>query len=107
MERLTQTTTNLEIGAQKKREQFREDIFPELVAAHILEHITDDLGDAGFEKQEIREIQHAFLELTEKQKKAVLAIPAQLRPKLFELCRAARRGDTNSSRNDSGFTQQE
>jgi hypothetical protein len=84
MERLTNHTTNLEIGAQRKREQFREDIFPQLVATHILEHIADDLLEAGFEKQEIREIQHVFLDLSEKEMKAVLAIPAQLRPKLFE-----------------------
>lgn len=69
---------------QERREEFRETIFPKLVAARILESAVDDLRGAGFTEEEVTEVQTAFLTLSEERKKAVLSIPAELRPKLYE-----------------------
>jgi len=68
----------------KEREDFRERNFPRIVAQHILEHAFDDLSEAGFKEEEIEKLEQTFAQLPEEAKLAVLAVPAQLRVRLYE-----------------------
>lgn len=68
---------------RSRKEAVRNQIFDELVATQVLESFHDDIDDAGIEAKEYQELVQAFAELPEDDKRAVLAIPGQLRPKVF------------------------
>ncbi|MDB5189352.1 MAG: hypothetical protein JWL82_309 [Parcubacteria group bacterium] len=68
---------------KKDREGLREIIFQQLVQSKILEHFHDELDDADIPAEALNEISSTFYSLSEDNKRAVLAIPAQLRPALF------------------------
>lgn len=65
------------------KETLRDRIFDQLVAGRVLDTFLDELDDRGFEEKDTREIIRAFAELSEEDKRAVLAIPAELRPQVF------------------------
>jgi hypothetical protein len=69
---------------RRYKEELREHLFQQMVATAILEHFADDLYEAGFTPEQIRELADAYGELTEQDKLVALAYPASLRPKLFE-----------------------
>lgn len=76
-------TYSPEAYENKEREEFREKNFPRVIAQHLIEHVTDDFAEAGFEEEEIKEVEHAMYELGEEQLRAVLSVPAQLRVRLY------------------------
>jgi hypothetical protein len=68
----------------RERAQLREVFFQQLVARKILERFGDELSEAGMSESQIQEIERAFSELSEDDKRATLAIPASLQRPLFE-----------------------
>jgi len=66
------------------KEQIRNRIFDQLVATKVLESFHDDIDEANISEEAYKEIVDAFAQLSEDDKRAVLAIPAQLRPELFK-----------------------
>ncbi|MDP3402549.1 MAG: hypothetical protein Q8S35_01170 [bacterium] len=68
----------------KMRETMRDRIFDQLVAARVLDTFLDELDECDFKESDLEEITSAFGELPEADKRAVLAIPAQLRPQVFK-----------------------
>lgn len=66
------------------REKLRDRIFDQLVAGKVLDTFMDELDDCDFPDAGLEEIALAFGELSEADKRAVLAIPAQLRPQVFK-----------------------
>lgn len=68
----------------ERREDFRERNFPRVIAQHLIEHVTDDLADAGFEEDKIQEFERSLAELNEHTLQAFLSVPAQLRVRLYE-----------------------
>ncbi len=66
------------------REQLRNTLFDQVIAGKVLDAFADDLAMADMEEDTIQEIEAAFALLPEEDKKAVLAIPAQLRQPLFK-----------------------
>lgn len=67
-----------------ERERLRNRIFDQLVAARVLDTLSEELEDAHFDAATVAQIEETFAELSESDKRAVLAIPAQLRPNLFK-----------------------
>ncbi len=67
----------------RMRESLRDMIFDQLVAGKVLDTFQEELDDAEFDHETQREIANAFASLAEADKRAVLAIPAQLRPQVF------------------------
>lgn len=65
------------------RESLRNRIFDQLVAGKVLDTFQEELEEAEFDDETQREISSTFAALSESDKRAVLAIPAQLRPPLF------------------------
>lgn len=65
------------------KEALRNQIFDQLVATQVLDSFHDDIDDAGIDAEDYQEIVQTFAALPEEDKRAVLAIPAQLRPKVF------------------------
>lgn len=68
----------------RTREKLRNRIFDQLVAARVLDTFMDELDECDFEDSDLSEIAAAFGDLSEEDKRAVLAIPAQLRPQIFK-----------------------
>jgi hypothetical protein len=68
----------------KVRENLRDQIFDQLVSARVLDTFMDGLDDCDFPDSALEEITTTFNELSEADKRAVLAIPAQLRPQVFK-----------------------
>ncbi len=66
------------------REKLRDRIFDQLVAGKVLDTFMDELDENEFTDEEINEVVEAFSKLPENDKRAVLAIPAQLRPQIFK-----------------------
>ncbi len=66
------------------RETMRDRIFDQLVAARVLDTFLDELDECDFKESDLEEITSAFGELPEADKRAVLSIPAQLRPQVFK-----------------------
>lgn len=73
-----------QITESRERSLLREHFFTEEVTSHILTTFLDELEDAGIEGEEKQDLIRAFAALSEEDKRAALAIPAQLRPTLFE-----------------------
>lgn len=67
----------------KEREDFRERNFPRVIAQHLIENLCEDFSEAGFEDEDIEQIQQALDELSEEQKRAVFSVPAELRISLY------------------------
>jgi hypothetical protein len=74
---------------QQERHHLRERLFNTLVAEKIIDKCSEDMEEAGFEQEDIARINEEFASLTEKDKRAFLAIPAQLRVPLFARYAAA------------------
>ena len=53
------------------------------IAEKIIDHCSEDLEEAGFELEDIAEVERVFAYLVEKEKREFLAIPAELRVPLF------------------------
>ncbi len=66
------------------REALRNQIFDQLVASKVLESFHDDIEEADISPEAYEEIHSTFAQLSEDNKREVLAIPAELRPKLFQ-----------------------
>lgn len=66
------------------REKLRDRIFDQLVAGKVLDTFMDELDENEFSDTDINEVVEAFSALPEDDKRAVLAIPAQLRPQIFK-----------------------
>lgn len=71
-------------SAQEKRAQFKEELFQQIVATNLLDRIHEELDEQDVSPQSRDEINRTFAELSEANKRAVLAIPAELRPKVFK-----------------------
>ena len=67
----------------KVREALRNEIFDQLIAGKVLDTFLDELDEQAFTESDIEDIVSSFSRLSEHDKKAVLAIPAQLRPQMF------------------------
>jgi len=70
--------------APEVESRLRDRIFDQLVAGKVLDTFMDELDENEFTDEEINEVVEAFSELPENDKRAVLAIPAQLRPQIFK-----------------------
>ena len=68
---------------QKRREKLRDELFSQLIAGKVLDDFDDDLICSEMPEVAIEGFNKAFRELSEEDKRAVLAIPAQLRPIQF------------------------
>ncbi len=70
-------------AARLGKEGLRDRIFDQLVAGRILDTFMDELDEQEFDADTIDEIVQAFSGLSEYDKRAALAIPAQIRPQQF------------------------
>ena len=75
--------SNLE-KERANKEKLRNQIFDQLVASKVLESFHDDIDEADIPEEAYAEIAETFAGLPEDDKRAVLAIPAQLRTPLFK-----------------------
>jgi hypothetical protein len=76
-------TVKANLIEKKVHEQLRDRIFDQLVAGKVLDTFSEELEEADFSEETMAEIGRTFAGLSESEKRAVLAIPAQLRPPLF------------------------
>lgn len=68
----------------RRKEKLRDRLFMQLIAARVLDDFHNDLGYADFPEEAFKEFEEEFAELPETDKRAVLAIPAQLRQIQFK-----------------------
>lgn len=69
---------------REARDIVREQVFMQMVAGKILDTFTEEMEDLSMDADVLAEIHSTFNNLTEENKRAVLAIPAELRPNLFK-----------------------
>jgi hypothetical protein len=68
---------------QLRKERLRDGLFHQLIASRVLDDFDDDLACADFPEEAHEEFEREFAALSEDDKRAVLAVPAQLRPIQF------------------------
>ncbi len=83
MEGIGKPAVQTQEKARQAREGIRNQIFDQLVAGHVLETFHDDIVEADISEEAYGEISATFAQLSEENKRAVLAIPAALRTKTF------------------------
>lgn len=83
MERVNRQPTS-PAEEDKRKEKLRDRLFMQLIAARVLVDFHNDLGYADFPEEAFEEFEKEFAELSEADKRAVLAIPAQLREMQFK-----------------------
>lgn len=66
------------------KEKLRNQIFDQLVANKVLDSFHDDIEEADIPEEAYEQIIETFATLSEDDKRAVLAIPAQLRGPMFK-----------------------
>lgn len=69
---------------REARDIVREQIFMQMVAARLIDTFTEEMEDLYMAPEVLTEIHATFDNLTEENKRAVLSIPAELRPALFK-----------------------